>query len=83
MNDESHHLTLRDLGMGEEPIVLSLWLARRGARVVAGEPLAEVLCGVATVDLPSPADGVLANKLVAEGDPLTIGQRLAVINDET
>jgi pyruvate/2-oxoglutarate dehydrogenase complex dihydrolipoamide acyltransferase (E2) component len=77
----SMHLILPELGIGDEPIVLSLWLVKRGARVTADEPIAEVLCGVATVDLPSPADGVLAKKLVAEGETLAVGQRLAAIEE--
>jgi pyruvate/2-oxoglutarate dehydrogenase complex dihydrolipoamide acyltransferase (E2) component len=72
-------LTLPDLGMGDQPIVLSLWLVKRGARVAEGEPLLEVLAGAATVDLPSPAAGVLAEKSAATGDVLAVGQQLALI----
>ena len=75
-------LTLPDLGLGDEPIVLTLWLVKRGSRVAEGEPLVEVLAGVATVDLPSPADGVLAEKSAEAGDVLVVGQRLAVIESE-
>ena len=72
-------LVLPDLGLGEQPISLSVWLVKKGGRVAAGEPIVEVLAGAATVDLPAPADGLLAEKLAAEGDPLAVGQRLAVI----
>jgi pyruvate/2-oxoglutarate dehydrogenase complex dihydrolipoamide acyltransferase (E2) component len=72
-------LRIPDLGFDDQPITLSMWLARRGAKVKAGEPLAEVLCGVATVDLPSPADGILAKKLAAVDERLTVGQEIAVI----
>jgi pyruvate/2-oxoglutarate dehydrogenase complex dihydrolipoamide acyltransferase (E2) component len=71
-------LVLPDLGL-DEPIALSLWLVKQGGRVVEGEPIAEVMGGETTVDLPAPADGVLAEHLVEEGDPLSVGQRLAVI----
>ena len=47
-----------------------------------GEPLVEVLAGAATVDLPAPRDGVLAKRLVAEGAPLVIGQRLGHFGHE-
>jgi pyruvate dehydrogenase E2 component (dihydrolipoamide acetyltransferase) len=73
-------LTLPDLGLGDQPIVLSLWLVKKGSRVAEGEPLVEVLAGAATVDLPSPADGVLAEKSASAGDVLAIGQRLATID---
>jgi pyruvate/2-oxoglutarate dehydrogenase complex dihydrolipoamide acyltransferase (E2) component len=74
-------LILPDLGIDDQPITLSVWLARRGARVKEGEPLVEVLCGGATVDLPSPADGLLAEKLAREDETLAIGQRLATIEE--
>jgi pyruvate/2-oxoglutarate dehydrogenase complex dihydrolipoamide acyltransferase (E2) component len=80
MNRED--LVLPDLGLDQEPVVLSLWLVKKGERVVEGEPVVEVLAGEATVDLPAPADGILAEKLVAAGDPLAVGQRLAVIETE-
>jgi pyruvate/2-oxoglutarate dehydrogenase complex dihydrolipoamide acyltransferase (E2) component len=41
--------------------------------------VAEVLAGPATVDLPSPVDGVLIERLVDEDEPIVAGQLLAVI----
>lgn len=75
------HLILPDLGLGKQPIVLSMWLVKAGARVAEGEPVVEVMAGAVTVDLPAPADGVLAEKLVAEGESLVTGKRLAVIEE--
>jgi pyruvate/2-oxoglutarate dehydrogenase complex dihydrolipoamide acyltransferase (E2) component len=76
-----HILFLPDLGIDDQPITLSVWLAKRGARVKEGEPLAEMLCGGVTVDLPSPADGILTEKLAAEDETLSVGQRLAIIEE--
>ena len=59
--------------------MLSLWLVKEGARVVEGDPVVEVMADGVTVDLPAPADGVLLEKLVAEGESLAVGQRLAEI----
>jgi pyruvate/2-oxoglutarate dehydrogenase complex dihydrolipoamide acyltransferase (E2) component len=75
------NLSLPDLGIDDQPIFLSVWLAKRGAEVKEGEPLVEVLCGGVTVDLPSPTDGILAEKLVAEDEILSVGQQLAVIEE--
>ena len=77
----SKNLTLPDLGMDDQPIVLSLWLVKEGERVTEGEPVVEILAGAATVDLDAPADGILAKKLVSTGDALTIGQQLARIEE--
>jgi pyruvate/2-oxoglutarate dehydrogenase complex dihydrolipoamide acyltransferase (E2) component len=75
-------LTLPDLGLGDQPIVLTLWLVKRGSQVAEGEPLVEVLAGAATVDLPSPAAGVLLEKSAAAGDALAVGQQLATIRGD-
>jgi 2-oxoglutarate dehydrogenase E2 component (dihydrolipoamide succinyltransferase) len=73
------YLTLPDLGIDDQPIVLSSWLVKRGSAVAERESVVEVLCGGVTVDLPSPTVGVLKKKLVADGDVLTVGQPLAEI----
>jgi pyruvate/2-oxoglutarate dehydrogenase complex dihydrolipoamide acyltransferase (E2) component len=80
--DQRTVLVLPELGVGEGPIVLTVWLVKRGSHVGEGEPLVEVLAGAATVDLPSPADGILAEKSASVGDVLTVGQQLAVIESE-
>jgi len=72
-------LFLPELGLGDQPITLCLWLVPRGARVAAGERVAEVLAGPATVDLPSPVDGVIIERLVDEDEPIAVGQPLAWI----
>ncbi len=74
-----HYLILPELGIDDQPIVVSLWLIEEGSRVEAGDQVLEVLAGAATVDLPAPADGRLVETLVAEDEPLRVGQRLAVI----
>jgi pyruvate/2-oxoglutarate dehydrogenase complex dihydrolipoamide acyltransferase (E2) component len=76
------HLILPDLDLGGQPVVLSLWLVKRGERVTAGESIAEVLAGPVIVDLPATADGILVEKLVAEGERIAAGQQLAVIDGE-
>jgi pyruvate/2-oxoglutarate dehydrogenase complex dihydrolipoamide acyltransferase (E2) component len=76
---QRHYLVLPELGIDGGPIVVSLWLVERGGRVGAGEPVLEVLAGAVTVDLPAPADGLLVETLVGEDEPLSVGQRLAVI----
>lgn len=72
-------LRLPDLGLDDRPISLSGWLVSRGARVEEGEPVAEILAGPVTVDLPSPVAGVLVQRLVDVDEALSVGQVLAVI----
>jgi pyruvate/2-oxoglutarate dehydrogenase complex dihydrolipoamide acyltransferase (E2) component len=72
-------LRVPDLGLDGQPISLSGWLVSRGARVEEGEPVAEILAGPVTVDLPAPAAGVLVKRLVDVDAPLSVGQALAMI----
>jgi 2-oxoglutarate dehydrogenase E2 component (dihydrolipoamide succinyltransferase) len=75
-------LRLPDLGLDDQPISLSGWLVSRGAPVEEGEPVAEILAGPVTVDLPAPASGVLVKRLVDVDAPLSPGQALAVIETD-
>jgi pyruvate/2-oxoglutarate dehydrogenase complex dihydrolipoamide acyltransferase (E2) component len=77
----SQTLVLPDLGIDDQPVTLSVWLVKRGAKVKESDPLVEVLCGGATVDLPSPCRGILTEKLVQEDERLHVGQALAVIEE--
>jgi pyruvate/2-oxoglutarate dehydrogenase complex dihydrolipoamide acyltransferase (E2) component len=77
MNDV--YITLPDLGIDDQPITLSMWLVKEGAKVAEGEPVVEVMAGGVTVDLPATTDGFLVKKFVADGELLAIGQRLATI----
>jgi pyruvate/2-oxoglutarate dehydrogenase complex dihydrolipoamide acyltransferase (E2) component len=72
-------LRLPDLGMDDQPMTLSAWLVPSGARVTAGERVAEILAGPATFDLPSPVDGLILRRLVDEDESIVVGQALAVI----
>jgi 2-oxoglutarate dehydrogenase E2 component (dihydrolipoamide succinyltransferase) len=78
----SHELRLPDLGLGAAKIVTSAWLSDVGTRVYEGDRLLEVHCGAVTVDLPSPATGVLVEQRVAEEDELTVGQVLGVVDEQ-
>lgn len=79
MPAERHLLVLPELGLGAREVVASLWLVEPGSEVTAGDRLLEVLSGEVTIDLPSPASGVLVETLVDDDEPLRVGQPLAVI----
>ncbi|MCH8047293.1 MAG: biotin/lipoyl-binding protein [Planctomycetes bacterium] len=75
-------LKLPELGMGEIPITVSLWLVEPGERVIEGDRVVEILAGAATVDLPAPTSGVLVEVLVDEDDRVKAGQTLGYIEPE-
>jgi pyruvate/2-oxoglutarate dehydrogenase complex dihydrolipoamide acyltransferase (E2) component len=72
-------LRLPDLGLDGVKITACTWHAARGARVVEGDRLLEVLAGEVTVDLDAPATGILIERCVAMDDSLATGQLLAII----
>jgi pyruvate/2-oxoglutarate dehydrogenase complex dihydrolipoamide acyltransferase (E2) component len=82
MTKRRYLLVLPELGLGARTISASLWLVEPGAEVNAGDRLLEVLAGSVTIDLPSPASGVLVETYVDEDEPLAVGQRLAMIESD-
>ncbi len=74
-------LLLPDLGLGQTPITASVWLSDVGAQVYEGDRLLEVCAGEVTIDLPSPASGVLLEQHVSEDDVLQVGQVLGLVGD--
>jgi pyruvate/2-oxoglutarate dehydrogenase complex dihydrolipoamide acyltransferase (E2) component len=57
------------------------WLKRPGEAVIRGEPLVEVETDKVNSELEAPADGVLAEVLVGEGETVPVGSVLARIDD--
>lgn len=78
-----HELTLPDFDLPGATVTATAWLVPLGARVVEGDRLLEVLAGEATVDLPSPASGILTARFVDIDDTLEIGQLLAVVESDS
>ena len=73
-------IELPDLGAARA--VLSLWYARVGDRVFAGDRVAEVLIPGATVDVPAPVGGVVVSQAVLANDVLVAGQVIGEIQEE-
>jgi pyruvate/2-oxoglutarate dehydrogenase complex dihydrolipoamide acyltransferase (E2) component len=83
MTGQRHELNLPDLGAGDMPIAVSLWLVDVGDEVSEGDRLVEVLFGSVSVDLPSPANGVLIETRVDEDEVIRTGQVLGVIRGDS
>jgi pyruvate dehydrogenase E2 component (dihydrolipoamide acetyltransferase) len=60
---------------------ITRWMKAVGDTVARDEPLFEVSTDKVDSEVPSPAAGVLTEILVAEGDTVDVGVRLAVISD--
>jgi 2-oxoglutarate dehydrogenase E2 component (dihydrolipoamide succinyltransferase) len=60
---------------------ITRWLKQVGDPVAVDEPLFEVSTDKVDSEVPSPVAGTLTEVLVAEGDTVEVGARLAVIGD--
>lgn len=69
--------------MGESIVegTLTKWLKKPGDKVVRDEPLFEISTDKVDTEIPSPADGVLAEVLVPEGQTVAIKTIVARISD--
>ena len=76
-----HVFTLPDLGEGLTEAELLRWLVVAGDTVAVDEPVAEVETAKATVEIPSPFGGVVAELHGAEGSTLAVGAPLISVDD--
>ena len=67
------------LEMAQETGKVIRWLKQPGARVEKGEPIVEIETDKITVEIESPASGVLGDVSAHEGDVVPVGQTIAVI----
>ncbi len=69
-------------GQSVESCIILEWKKQEGDAVVAGEILCEVETDKATFEVESPADGVLLQRLYAEGDEVPVLERIAYVGAE-
>lgn len=72
-------VTVPQWGLTMDDAVIDKWLKTVGDRVVEGESLADLETDKVTAALESPATGVVAEILAAEGDEVSQGQVVARI----
>jgi len=74
-----YEFKLPDLGEGLTEGEIARWLVAEGDEVAEDAPLVEIQTDKTTVEIPSPAAGVVSRILVAEGDVVPVGTLLVVI----
>ncbi|HZZ72258.1 MAG TPA: lipoyl domain-containing protein [Pirellulales bacterium] len=74
-----YSLVAPELELPDAMVTVSLWLVELGAHVQAGERIVELLAGDITVDLSSPAAGILREIRVSEDEAAPAGQVLGTI----
>jgi pyruvate/2-oxoglutarate dehydrogenase complex dihydrolipoamide acyltransferase (E2) component len=77
----AYEFKLPDLGEGLTEGEVARWLVEEGQEIAEDDPLVEIQTDKTTVEIPSPAAGVVARILVREGDVVPVGTVLVVIGD--
>src|SRR5437660_4345133 len=75
----AYELKLPDLGEGLTEGEVARWLVSEGQEIAEDDPLVEIQTDKTTVEIPSPASGVVARILVPEGEVVPVGTILVVI----
>ena len=67
-----YEFKLPDLGEGLTEGEIARWLVSEGQEVAEDDPLVEIQTDKTTVEIPSPAAGVVSQILAAEGDVVPV-----------
>jgi pyruvate dehydrogenase E2 component (dihydrolipoyllysine-residue acetyltransferase) len=75
----AYEFKLPDLGEGLTEGEIARWLVAEGDEIKEDDPLVEIATDKTTVEIPSPAGGVVSRILVGEGDVVPVGTVIVVI----
>jgi pyruvate/2-oxoglutarate dehydrogenase complex dihydrolipoamide acyltransferase (E2) component len=78
----SYEFKLPDLGEGLTEGEVARWLVAEGQEIAEDDPLVEIATDKTTVEIPSPAAGIVSKILVAEGEVVPVGTVLVVIGGD-
>jgi pyruvate dehydrogenase E2 component (dihydrolipoamide acetyltransferase) len=78
----AYEFKLPDLGEGLTEGEVARWLVQEGQEIAEDDPLVEIATDKTTVEIPSPAGGVVTQILVAEGEVVPVGTVLVVIGGD-
>jgi pyruvate dehydrogenase E2 component (dihydrolipoamide acetyltransferase) len=78
----AYEFKLPDLGEGLTEGEVARWLVSEGQDVAEDDPLVEIQTDKTTVEIPSPAAGVVSKILVEEGEVVPVGTVLVVIGGD-
>jgi pyruvate dehydrogenase E2 component (dihydrolipoamide acetyltransferase) len=75
----AYEFKLPDLGEGLTEGEIARWLVQEGQEIAEDDPLVEIATDKTTVEIPSPAAGVVTKIYVAEGEVVPVGTLLIEI----
>jgi pyruvate dehydrogenase E2 component (dihydrolipoyllysine-residue acetyltransferase) len=78
----AYEFKLPDLGEGLTEGEIARWLVAEGDEIAEDAPLVEIATDKTTVEIPSPAAGVVSKLLAEEGDIVPVGTVIVVIGGD-
>src|SRR3569833_1974496 len=78
----AYEFKLPDLGEGLTEGEIARWLVAEGDEIAEDAPLVETATDKTTVEIPSPAAGLVSKILVQEGDVVPVGTVIVVIGGD-
>src|SRR4051794_41670974 len=78
----AYEFKLPDLGEGLTEGEIGRWLVSEGDEIKEDDPLVEIATDKTTVEIPSPAAGLVSQILVAEGAVVPVGTVIVVIGGD-
>src|SRR6058998_3170352 len=78
----AYEFRLPDLGEGLTEGEIARWLVQEGQEIAEDDPLVEIATDKTTVEIPSPAAGLVSKILAAEGDVVPVGTVIVVIGGD-
>ncbi len=78
----AYEFKLPDLGEGLTEGEIARWLVAEGQEIAEDDPLVEIATDKTTVEIPSPAGGLVSRILVQEGEVVPVGTVLVVIGGD-
>ncbi len=79
----SDKIIVPTLGESVTEATVSKWLKNQGEKVSADEPIVELETDKVNVEVPAPANGILEQISVKEGETVNVGALLGMINGST
>ena len=76
-----YEFKLPDLGEGLTEGEIARWLVHEGQDIAEDDPLVEIQTDKTTVEIPSPAAGIVGRILAQEGDVVPVGTVIVVIGE--
>jgi pyruvate dehydrogenase E2 component (dihydrolipoyllysine-residue acetyltransferase) len=77
-----YEFKLPDLGEGLAEGEIARWLVAEGQEIAEDDPLVEIATDKTTVEIPSPAAGLVSKIFVGEGEVVPVGTVLVVIGGD-